>query len=168
MLRVCVCVCVGTPPSDSCDHEKTVQNRRLFPAQSDRWSECVSLRLTACGLGTRGQMAPGMRERAPRVRTAVLSPAFWGSEAGEDWKNLPAPHAPAVLQSCGLSRGCMWTWPQVIYTGTGPVSLNKLFRMKLIAALSPLVLTELFFYFRAIYLVEKFSLLWMLSVCIKL
>ena len=30
---VCVCVCVRAhPPLDSCDYEKSGQNRRLFPA----------------------------------------------------------------------------------------------------------------------------------------
>ena len=40
-------------------------------------------------------------ESAP-CQGSSAQPRVLGSEAGEGWKNLPAPHAPAVLQAVGF------------------------------------------------------------------
>lgn len=120
----CVCVYVSghSPLLTAVTTRRVARTRDYFPlslpqvhtaflSRSYFWSGQM---IWVCGpvadsvwTGNQRTDGPGMRESAPRVRTAALSPALWGAEAGEDWKNVPALHPPAFLQSCGLSRGCM-------------------------------------------------------------
>ena len=124
---VCVCVCQGTPPSwqlwlrEEWPEPETV-SRLVFPRSTprswagaifevDRWSECVGLWLTACGLGTRGQMAQecgrarpasGQQHSAPCSRAQRL--ARTGRTSLRCTRLLPCSRVGFPEVACRLDR----------------------------------------------------------------